>query len=151
VTEPTGPLVGQVALVSGAARGVGLACARRIAELGAHVVLTDVDVAAGAESARQVCADGLRASFATLDVSDVAAIRACVADVVSSHGRIDVLVNNAGIALVAEIEDVTEQLWDRTFQVNLIPVAYPEPNDCNANVTSAMPISVTSTTAIWPL
>jgi NAD(P)-dependent dehydrogenase (short-subunit alcohol dehydrogenase family) len=119
VTEPTGPLVGQVALVSGAARGVGLACARRIAELGAHVVLTDVDVAPGAESARQVCADGLRASFATLDVSDVAAIRACVADVVSSHGRIDVLVNNAGIALVAEIEDVTEQLWDRTFQVNL--------------------------------
>jgi NAD(P)-dependent dehydrogenase (short-subunit alcohol dehydrogenase family) len=119
VTEPTGPLVGQVALVSGAARGVGLACARRIAENGADVVLTDVDVATGAESTRQLCADGLRASFALLDVSDVAAIRVCVADVVSSHGRLDVLVNNAGIALVAEIEDVTEQLWDRTFEVNL--------------------------------
>jgi NAD(P)-dependent dehydrogenase (short-subunit alcohol dehydrogenase family) len=119
VTELTGPLVGQVALVSGAARGVGLACARRIAENGAFVVLTDVDAAKGAESTRQLCADGLRASFALLDISDVAAIRACVADVVSSHGRIDVLVNNAGVALVAEIEDVTEQLWDRTFQVNL--------------------------------
>ena len=119
MTEPNGPLVGQVALVSGAARGVGLACARRIAENGAYVVLTDVDVATGAESTRQLCADGLRASFARLDISDVAAIRACVADVVSSHGRIDVLVNNAGVALVAEIEDVTEQLWDRTFQVNL--------------------------------
>ena len=119
MTEPSGPLVGQVALVSGAARGVGLACARRIAELAAHVVLTDVDVAAGAESARRLCADGLRASFAPLDVSDVPAIRACVTEVVSSQGRIDVLVNNAGIALVAEIEDVTEQLWDRTLQVNL--------------------------------
>src|SRR4029453_3782870 len=51
--------------------------------------------------------------------SDVAAIRARVADVVSSHGRIDVLVNNAGIALAAEIEDITEQLGDRTFQVIL--------------------------------
>jgi NAD(P)-dependent dehydrogenase (short-subunit alcohol dehydrogenase family) len=96
-----------------------LACARRIAELGPHVVLTDVDAVAGGESARELAADGLRASFALLDVSDVAAIRACIEDVVSSYGRIDVLVNNAGIALVAVIEDVTEELWDRTFQVNL--------------------------------
>ena len=105
MTELAGVLTGQIALISGAARGVGLACARRIAQLGAHVVLTDVDAAAGAESARQLDADGLRATFAPLDVSDVAAIRARVTDVVSTHGRIDVLVNNAGIALYDDLSD----------------------------------------------
>ena len=105
--------------MSGAARGVGLACARRIAELGAHVVLTDVDVTSGNQSAQGLRADGLRASFAPLDVSDVGAIRSCVSELAQKFGRIDVLVNNAGIALVAELEDVTEQLWDRTMQVNL--------------------------------
>ena len=114
-----GVLANQVALISGAARGVGFACAQRIAELGAHVVLTDVDETAGPEAARALCADGARASFAPLDVSDVAAIRACVSSVAATFGRIDILVNNAGIALVAEIEEVTEQLWDRTLQVNL--------------------------------
>jgi NAD(P)-dependent dehydrogenase (short-subunit alcohol dehydrogenase family) len=118
-SQVRGPLNDHVAVVSGAARGVGLACARRIADLGAHVVLTDVDAATGTEAAQALCADGLRASFAPLDVSDVAAIRACVSDVAANFGRIDVLVNNAGICLLADIEDVTEQHWDRTFQVNL--------------------------------
>ena len=118
-SQVRGPLNDQVAIVSGAARGVGLACARRIADLGAHVVLTDVDATTGTEAAQALCADGLRASFAPLDVSDVAAIRACVSDVAANFGRIDVLVNNAGICLLADIEDVTEQHWDRTFQVNL--------------------------------
>ncbi len=118
-SQVRGPLNDQVAVVSGAARGVGLACARRIADLGAHVVLTDVDATTGTEAAQALCADGLRASFAPLDVSDVAAIRACVSDVAANFGRIDVLVNNAGICLLADIEDVTEQHWDRTFRVNL--------------------------------
>ena len=117
--DARGALADQMALVSGAARGVGLACARRIAELGAHVVLADVDEPAGTQAAQALSGDGLRASFAPLDVSDVAAIRACVSNIAATHGRIDVLVNNAGICLVAEIEDVTEQHWDRTFQVNL--------------------------------
>lgn len=114
-----GALVEQVALVSGAARGVGFACARRIAQLGAHVVLTDVDSTTGNQCAEALCAEGLQVSFESLDVSDVAAIRECVSVVAKNFGRLDVLVNNAGICLVAEIEDVTEQHWDRTLQVNL--------------------------------
>jgi NAD(P)-dependent dehydrogenase (short-subunit alcohol dehydrogenase family) len=114
-----GALADQLALVSGAARGVGLACARRLAELGAHVVLSDIDSAAGAQAAEALCAHGARATFVPLDVSDVAAIRACVSSIATAYGHLDVLVNNAGICPIAEIEDVTEQQWDRTLQVNL--------------------------------
>jgi NAD(P)-dependent dehydrogenase (short-subunit alcohol dehydrogenase family) len=113
------PLADQVALVSGAARGVGLASARRLAELGAHVILTDVDQPAGAAAAESLCADGLHAAFILLDVSNVAAIRNCVSRVAKEHRHLDVLVNNAGICPLAEIEDVTEEQFERTMQVNL--------------------------------
>lgn len=112
-------LSGQVALVSGAARGLGLACARAIGGCGAHVILTDVDAATGEAAADELRGSGLDATFVQLDVSDVAAIRRCVSSVDAEHGRVDVLVNNAGIALVAEIEDVTEEQFDRTMQINL--------------------------------
>jgi 3-oxoacyl-[acyl-carrier protein] reductase len=112
-------LADQVALISGAARGVGLACARQLSDLGAHVILTDIDAAEGTRAAEALCTQGRRASFMQLNVANVAAIRACVSRVAEDHARLDVLVNNAGICPVAEIEDVTEQQFDRTLQVNL--------------------------------
>jgi 3-oxoacyl-[acyl-carrier protein] reductase len=117
--DTRGVLAGQVALVSGAARGVGLACARRLAQMGAQIVLTDIDRAAGSQAAEALCGQDTHATFVPLDVSDVAAIRACVSSVIAQHGHVDVLVNNAGICPLAEIEDVTEQHWDQTLQVNL--------------------------------
>jgi 3-oxoacyl-[acyl-carrier protein] reductase len=118
-TEGQGALADQVALISGSARGVGLACARRLAELGAQVILSDIDPAAGAGAAQTLCALGARATFEPLDVADVAAIRTCITNICTKYGRLDVLVNNAGICPVADIEDVTELQWDRTLQVNL--------------------------------
>jgi 3-oxoacyl-[acyl-carrier protein] reductase len=112
-------LTGRLALVSGAARGVGLACARALGVRGAQVIIADIDATAGQASADELRAIGISATFTQLDVSDVAAIRRCVSSVDAEHGRLDVLVNNAGICPLAEIEDVTEQQFDRTLQVNL--------------------------------
>src|SRR5438105_6446015 len=124
-TDAERPLADRVALLSGAARGVGLACARRLAELGAHVILTDIDKTAGKDAAESLCIDGMQATFVTLDVSDIAAIRSCVSNITTEHRHVDVLVNNAGICPLADIEDVTEQQWDRTLQVNLKGTFFP--------------------------
>ncbi len=109
-------LNGKTALVTGAAQGMGLAFAEILAEAGARVVLTDVqgDVVRG--EARRLAESGLSAEGYALDVSDAAAW----ADVVGAVGTVDVLVNNAGIALPGSIEDCTAQDWRRTMEINAL-------------------------------
>lgn len=110
----SGRLEGKVALVTGAARGIGLACARAMKAEGAHVVLADVDEKAGREAARE-----LGANFVACDVASKPAVVAAVQAAVDAHGRLDIAVANAGIVHAAEFLDLEEADFDRVLAVNL--------------------------------
>ena len=107
-------LQGKVALVTGAARGIGFACAEAFAREGAQVVLADVDEKGGRESARK-----LGGTFVTCDVASKAAVVAAVEAAVAAHGRLDIAVANAGIVHAAEFLDLEEADFDRVLGVNL--------------------------------
>jgi NAD(P)-dependent dehydrogenase (short-subunit alcohol dehydrogenase family) len=108
-------LEGRTAVVTGGARGVGAAICRRLAELGAAVVVADVD-AAGAEA---VAAANAKSSSVVLDVTDRASIGAAVDTVLERHGRLDVWVNNAGVYPRIELAELTQEQWDRVLAINL--------------------------------
>ena len=107
-------LAGKVAIVTGAGRGIGLAGARRFAREGARVVLADVDDARG-----QALAAELGGLYHHCDVGDKAQVDALVAATLARHGRIDVLVNNAGIFKAADFLEVSEADFDAVLRVNL--------------------------------
>jgi len=107
-------LRGRVALVTGAARGIGAATARVYAEAGARVALLDRDEAAVTQVANETGGVALPA-----DVGDAAAVARAFGDVVARWGRLDILVNNAGILRDATLPDVTDDDWSATLDVNL--------------------------------
>jgi 3alpha(or 20beta)-hydroxysteroid dehydrogenase len=114
----TGRLHGKVALITGAARGQGEAHARLFAREGARVIAGDVLDGQGEVVAKDLDADGLTADYVHLDVSDPTDWRAAIGFAEERHGRLDVLVNNAGI--VSEADAVEESLdgWHRVIAVN---------------------------------
>jgi NAD(P)-dependent dehydrogenase (short-subunit alcohol dehydrogenase family) len=113
-------MVGRTALVTGGASGIGLASARALAQRGARVVLADLSLDRGKESADQLSAEGLDAVAAQLDVSDRDACSAVCKRVSGQHGPIAILVNNAGIAGSARLGDRESPAeWDRSLAVNL--------------------------------
>jgi NAD(P)-dependent dehydrogenase (short-subunit alcohol dehydrogenase family) len=105
----------QIVIVTGGARGIGAAIARRFAGQGAHVVVADIDPAVTELSNESV--NGVRC-----DVSDAAAVEAMVASVVKRHGRLDVMVCNAGIGGGAPIVDLDDASFRRIVDVNLFGV-----------------------------
>jgi NAD(P)-dependent dehydrogenase (short-subunit alcohol dehydrogenase family) len=107
-------LAGRACIVTGGAQGIGEACVRRFAREGAKPVIADVDDARGQALARE-----LGALFVHCDVGDKAQVDAVVAATVAAHGRIDVLVNNAGIFKAADFLEVTEADFDAVLRVNL--------------------------------
>jgi NAD(P)-dependent dehydrogenase (short-subunit alcohol dehydrogenase family) len=109
-----GKLDGRVAIITGGARGQGAAEATLFAQEGATVVVTDVLVDAGEKTAADV-----GGTFVEHDVADPAQWDALVARVVAEHGRIDVLINNAGIARKVRFLDLEPDDWDRMIAVNL--------------------------------
>ncbi|MEO1092445.1 MAG: glucose 1-dehydrogenase [Pseudomonadota bacterium] len=112
-------LEGKTAIVTGAARGLGLACAERFASEGASVVMADVDAAAGSAAADAISADGRYAKFVETDVGDAHAAGCLVDATLEWAGRVDVLVNNAGIIRSAEFLDLTEADFDAVLATNL--------------------------------
>lgn len=116
-----GPLEGRVALVTGGTRGLGRSIADALAEAGATVIVSSRKADACARVATEItAATGVKAHPLPLHVGDWDAIEPAVDQVVDEHGRIDVLVNNAGIApLAPSAMDVTEALFDKTIDVNL--------------------------------
>ena len=112
-------LTGQVALVTGAARGLGSAISLALAQAGADVVLGLRDRASGTALAERIVALGRRALPVQMDITQRAQITAAVAEAIAHFGRIDILVNNAGIGPPAPAIDVTEADFDQTLNVNL--------------------------------
>jgi 3(or 17)beta-hydroxysteroid dehydrogenase len=110
-----GRVEGKVAIVTGGASGIGAETARRLAALGAQVTLTDVNEAGGVAVAKEI---GGAAAFIDHDVSDEDQWRRVLEDVRRRHGRLDVLVNNAGIVVAATIEDTTLEQWRLIHAVN---------------------------------
>jgi 3-oxoacyl-[acyl-carrier protein] reductase len=112
-------LTGKVALITGAAAGIGEAIAHLFAEEGAHVFVLDHNAAGGAAVAAAISAKGHPAFFFAADVRDAATLRPAVDDALSRFGRIDILINNAGIYPRRAFLDMTEQEWDDMLAVNL--------------------------------
>jgi NAD(P)-dependent dehydrogenase (short-subunit alcohol dehydrogenase family) len=115
----SGRVAGKVVLITGGASGIGLASAEACAREGARVVITDVNVEDGESQARRLVAEGLAVEFLQQDASSEADWRRVVDEVVRRHGKLDVLVNNAGIAVIAPIELETIEGWRRTQAVNM--------------------------------
>ncbi|MFC7300948.1 SDR family NAD(P)-dependent oxidoreductase [Cognatiluteimonas weifangensis] len=111
---------GKVCIVTGAALGIGRACALRLAEEGARLALFDVLDADGNALCEQLRAAGREAGYWHVDVSDEAQVAAAIDAVAARYGRIDVLVNNAGIAGANKPTDqITEAEWDRVQAINV--------------------------------
>src|SRR2546427_8176747 len=111
-------LTDRVAIVTGAGNGIGSATALALARAGAHVAAVDIDKAAAEKIAADIAALGRRSLALGTDVGDVASIDKMVRQVTDAFGRIDVLVNNAGVTRRAYIMDLTETDWDRIMRVN---------------------------------
>jgi len=111
-----GRLRDKVAVVTGAARGIGRAIAERYAAEGARVMLADIDAEAGAEAARAI---GGAASFVACDVGDKAQVTALIEAAVDAFGGLDICVANAGIGHAADFLDLDEADFDRVIRVNL--------------------------------
>ncbi|WP_027092784.1 SDR family NAD(P)-dependent oxidoreductase [Cohnella thermotolerans] len=112
-------LQGKVAVVTGAASGIGKSIAVRLAQAGAAVVVCDLNgeaARAAAESLPAVAAG--KHGFVAVDVTDKEQVQAAVRAIVAEHGAIDILCNNAGVSTMNRIEDLTEQEWDFNFGVN---------------------------------
>ena len=116
-------LDGRVAVVTGAAGGIGTAISRRLAELGARVVLADITEAVS-ETAKDIGSDGGATDFVVFDVTDSASVDGAVETVVGKYGKVDVLVANAGISYERRTVDHSDEEWRRVMGVNLDGVFY---------------------------
>jgi NAD(P)-dependent dehydrogenase (short-subunit alcohol dehydrogenase family) len=112
-------LSGRVAIITGAASGIGRACALTFAREGAKIVAVDVDRRLGEQSVEQIRQSGGEVFFECADVSREAEIRDVVERTIARWGRIDILFNNAGVVLVKPLEETTEEDWDRLMGINL--------------------------------
>ena len=114
-----GRVSGKVALVTGAASGIGRGCAEKLAAEGAFVVVTDIQDRLGAEVVAGIKAAGGQAEYVPHDVTDEDVWAAVVAGIRERHGRLDFLVNNAGIGIGGSILDMTLTDWRRQTAINL--------------------------------
>jgi NAD(P)-dependent dehydrogenase (short-subunit alcohol dehydrogenase family) len=120
----TGRLQDRVALVTGAARGIGLAAARALAQEGARVMLSDIDEDVLQEAAGGLQRDGLQIQSIAADVSDQASLARAVAAAADAWGRLDVLVSNAAITDDTPFESISAERWHGVMRVNLDSVLY---------------------------
>jgi 3-oxoacyl-[acyl-carrier protein] reductase len=113
------PLDGRIAIVTGAARGIGQAIAVKLASEGADVALCDVEKDWLSETGDLIAAKGRRTESFAVDVSDSAAVQTAVDQIIEKFGKIDILINNAGITRDNLLIRMSEEDWDLVLQVNL--------------------------------
>lgn len=112
-------LKGRKALVTGGAVGIGRGCALALARAGAEVAIVDRDAEAGTKTAEEIRSQGGSSLFAACDVTDQSQVQAMVEQVVAQFGRLDIAVNNAGIAILGADEEIDQAAWDKVVAVNL--------------------------------
>ncbi len=112
-------LANRVAVITGAAQGIGAACARQFAEQGAKVVLGDVNEVGAAALVKDIAAHGGTATFRRADVGLKADCESLVEHAIAQFGALDILVNNAGIVHAADFLDLAEDDFDRVLRINL--------------------------------
>lgn len=109
----------KVCVVTGAARGLGLAATERLCEEGARVLMTDLNRAEGEAEQKRLAAKGFTVAFESQDVTQPEQWKTVLDGVIKRWGRLDVLVNNAGIAIIADVEAISFETWRKTLAVNL--------------------------------
>jgi 2-dehydro-3-deoxy-D-gluconate 5-dehydrogenase len=123
VTDQTIPqlfdLSGKVAIVTGGAKGIGQGIAFRLAEAGASVMITDIDLDAANETVKQIKSKGGKAKAIRADAGNVEDANKTIQATVKAFDHIDVLVNNAAIYPYSSALDISEKIWDRMFDINL--------------------------------
>lgn len=113
-----GRVRGKVAIVTGAAMGIGRSCAQLLSREGARVVVTDVDAVKGEAAAQEICAAGGEAVFIKHDVSSEGDWKDVIARTLEAFGRLDVLVNNAGITVTKNVEETSLAEWRKLMSIN---------------------------------
>ena len=122
---------GKAAIVTGGGSGIGAAISRALAARGAAVVIADIDEPAAKAVGAEIVAAGGQASIAVLDVRDAVAVADLVSQTATERGELDLMFNNAGIAVGGLVEEFTLEHWDRVLDVNLrgvvhgVHAAYP--------------------------
>lgn len=109
----------KVAVITGAASGIGQAIALRFAREGAVVTVADIDEQGARDTVEKIRQAGGEASFMVVNVSAASQVEALIADTVATYGRLDVLVNNAGMEVYTTVAQTTEEEWDQMINVNL--------------------------------
>ena len=112
-------LSGKVAIVTGSAHGIGKATALRLANEGADIIVADIDIKSAEQTVNEILATGRRAAAHSIDLANISQIQPMVECVVDEFGRIDILVNVAGVALTKPFMEITEDEWDRVLDTNL--------------------------------
>jgi len=115
---------GRVAIVTGAAKGMGQATAVELAEDGASVVVTDIDQAGMEETERLISSQGGKASFVLCDIQERTQVDELILGTKKKLGRIDILVNNAGLLLPGTIEETTDEIIENTLGINVKGILY---------------------------
>ena len=117
-------LEGRTAVVTGAGQGIGEAIARRLADFGASVIITDINAEKGEAVAASIRAEGQNAEFRRLDVTDFDHLRENIFALREVYGRIDIWVNNAGITGTARVDEITLDDWDRMQTLDIKSVFF---------------------------
>jgi 2-dehydro-3-deoxy-D-gluconate 5-dehydrogenase len=112
-------LTGKAAIVTGGAMGIGQGIALRLAEAGAGVMVTDINLEAATNTVNQIRSKGGKAEAIKADAASVADAKRTVQETVRAFGRLDIIVNNAGIYPFAPALQMTEELWDKVLDINL--------------------------------
>lgn len=120
----TNPFNDKVAVVTGAASGIGRAISKELGRLGATVIAADINLEGAKKTASAISTMGAVAEAKKVDVTKHDQVKKLVADVVKKHGRIDYMFNNAGIAILGETRDMDISHWRRIIDVNLMGVIY---------------------------